>query len=139
MNVTIKDLMSPSVVTTQPHKSVGHVKEIMLRNKVHSVPVVNAEMELQGIITTKDLIGHSSDNTPVSHLMTKDVYTVPLYSGIHIAARIMRNHHINHLVVTDEQRVVGLLSSFDLLELVEDHRFVLKNGPTPNSKKAKRD
>ncbi len=130
--------MSPSVVTTQPHKSVGHVKDIMLKNKVHSVPVVNADMELEGIITTKDLLEDTSDNTPISHLMTKDVYTVPLYSGVHIAARIMRNHHINHLVVTDEQRVVGLLSAFDLLQLVEDHRFVMKNGPTPSNKKAKR-
>lgn len=138
MNVVIKDLMSPSVVTTQPHKSVGHVKDIMRTNKVHSVPVVNGEMGLEGIVTTKDFLNDISDNTPVSHVMIKHVYTVPLYEGVHVAARVMRNHHINHLVVTDEHRVVGLVSAYDLLKLVEDHRFVMKNGPTPSKKKANR-
>jgi len=138
MNIVIKDLMSPRVVTTQPHKSVGHVKDIMRTNKVHSVPVVNAEMELQGIVTTKDFLEDTSENTPISHVMTKNVYTVPLYDGVHIAARIMRNHHINHLVVTHEHKVVGLVSAYDLLKLVEDHRFVMKNPPTPSKKKSRR-
>lgn len=130
--------MSPQVVTTMPHKSVGHVKDIMLTNKVHSVPVVNSEMGLEGIVTTKDFLESTSENTPVSHVMTKHVYTVPLYGGVHLAARIMRNHHINHLVVTDENRVVGLISAYDLLKLVEDHRFVMKNSPTPANKRPKR-
>jgi signal-transduction protein with cAMP-binding, CBS, and nucleotidyltransferase domain len=47
---------------------------------------------------------------------------------------MMRNHKIHHLIVTHEQKVVGIISSFDLLTLVEDHRFVMKNAPTPNHK-----
>ena len=37
-------------------------------------------------------------------------------------------------LVTHEQRVVGLLSAFDLLKLVEDHRFAMKNPPTPRKR-----
>ncbi len=62
--------------------------------------------------------------------MTKNVLTIPKYSSIHIAARIMRNHNIHHLVVTHEKKIVGVLSSFDLLALLEKHRFVSKNAPT---------
>ena len=50
----------------------------------------------------------------------------------------MRNHQIHHLVVTHEQKIVGVLSAFDLLKLVEDHRFVMKNPSTPSKKKPKR-
>jgi signal-transduction protein with cAMP-binding, CBS, and nucleotidyltransferase domain len=46
------------------------------------------------------------------------------------AARIMRNHKIHRVVVTHEHQVAGVLSAFDLLKLVEDHRFVAKNAPT---------
>jgi signal-transduction protein with cAMP-binding, CBS, and nucleotidyltransferase domain len=46
----------------------------------------------------------------------------------------MRNHHIHHVIVTHEQRIVGIISSFDLLKLVEDHRFVMKNAPTLSKK-----
>lgn len=138
MNATIEDLMVKSVVTTRPHKSVGHVKDIMKTNGIQSVPVVDENDEVLGIVTSTDMLEDLSDSTPVSHVMTKGVYSVPLYSDVHIAARVMRNHKIHHVVVTHEQKLVGILSAFDLLRLVEDHRFVMKNPPTPSKKKAKR-
>lgn len=138
MNAKIEDLMVNSVVTTVPHKSVGHVKKIMETNNIQSVPVVGNEDEVLGIVTTQDLLTVNNEGTPIHKLMTKDVLTVPLYSDVHIAARVMRNHKIHHLVVTHEKRIVGILSSFDLLKLVEDHRFVMKNPPTPAKKRSKR-
>jgi CBS domain-containing protein len=138
MNASIEDLMVKSVVTTRLHKSVGHVKDIMRTNGIQSVPVVDSENQLEGIVTATDMLEDLSDNTPVSQIMTRHVYTVPLYSDVHIAARIMRNHKVHHVVVTHEKQLVGILSSFDLLRLVEDHRFVMKNPPTPSNKGAKR-
>lgn len=138
MNVKIKDLMISSVVTSMPHKSIGHAREIMIRNKIKSLPIVNSEHEVAGIVTSTDTLQDISDTTPISKVMTTKVYTVPLYGDVHIAARIMRNHKINHLIVTDEKKVVGVISAFDLLKLVEDHRFVMKNAPTPSRKKSKR-
>lgn len=134
MNVKIADIMHKSVVTTVPHKSLGHVKEIMAKNNISSVPVVNTDNEVVGIITTSDLAKGHDDNTPISHIMPEHVYSVPAYNDVHIAARIMRNHHIHHVVVTHENEIVGVVSSFDLLELVEDHRFVMKNPPTKSKK-----
>lgn len=130
--------MVKSVITTMPHKSVGHAQSIMAKNKIKSIPVVNSEMEVEGIITSTDLLKDISEGTPLSHVMTTNVYTIPSYSDVHIAARVMRNHHINHLVVSDEKKIVGVLSAHDLLRLVEDHRFVMKNPPTSSNKKSKR-
>ena len=138
MNTKVADLMVESVITTHQHQSIGHIKDIMKRNKISSLPIVNAEDEVEGIITFRDLTDEVSNETQVRNIMSTKVLTVPQYSGIHIAARIMRNHHIHHLVVTHEKKIVGVLSSFDLLKLVEDHRFVLKNGPTKSSKKKSR-
>ncbi len=138
MNVKIEDLMVASVITTHRHKSIGHIKDIMKRNNIHSLPIVNSENELEGIITNNDLTEEHSDETQVGLVMTKKVYTIPKYSDTHVAARVMRNHHIHHLVVTHEKKIVGVLSSFDLLALVEDHRYVAKNPPTPSNKKSKR-
>ena len=94
--------MVASVITTHQHQTIGHVKKIMKRNKVHSLPIINNEEELEGIVTVNDFTDKYSDEAPVSHIMTKKVLTVPLYSDVHIAARVMRNHHIHHLVVTHE-------------------------------------
>lgn len=138
MNIKVQDLMVKSVITTMPHKTVGHAQSIMANNKIKSIPIVDGELNVKGILTSTDILNGLSMTTPVSQVMTKDVYTIPVYADVHIAARVMRNHKINHLVVTDEKKIVGVLSAHDLLELVEDHRFVMKNPPTPSKKKAQR-
>ena len=139
MNIKVKDLMVESVVTTMPHKSIGHAQSIMTKNNIKSVPVVNGDLEIKGIITSTDLLDDHSEASPVSTVMSTKVYTIPPYSDVTIAARMMRNHGINHLIVSDEQKIVGVLSAHDLLKLVEGHRFVMKNAPTPSKKGNKRD
>ena len=42
MNVKIHELMTESVVTTQPHKSIEHVRTILGRNQVSAIPVVDS-------------------------------------------------------------------------------------------------
>ena len=126
MNIKVKDLMVGSVITTMPHKTVGHAQSIMSKNNIKSIPIVDGDNNVKGILTSTDILNGASETTPVSHVMIKDVYTVPAYSDVHIAARVMRNHKINHLVVTDEKKIVGVLSAHDLLRLVEDHRCVMK-------------
>ena len=67
--------------------------------------------------------------------MTEKVYTVPQYDDVSTAARVMRNHRIHRVVVTHEKKVVGILSAFDLLKLVEEHRYVAKNAPTKSKRR----
>ncbi|MFK7934886.1 MAG: cyclic nucleotide-binding/CBS domain-containing protein [Saprospiraceae bacterium] len=138
MNIKVKDLMVKSVVTTLGHKTIGHAQAIMKKNKIKSIPIVDDEMQVKGIITATDMLKNVSENTPVSHIMTTKVFTIPAYSDVHTAARVMRNHKINHLLVSDEKKLVGILSAHDLLKLVEDHRYVMKNPPTPSKKKSQR-
>jgi len=130
MQTKIADVMQSTVVTSDRGDSVGHVRQLMTREGISSVPVVSPDGEVVGIVTTSDLAEGHGDETPISELMGDHVYTVPAYNPVHIAARVMRNHHIHHVVVTHEKKVVGIVSSFDLLKLVEEHRFVMKNAPT---------
>lgn len=132
--VHIEDLMSSQVMTVTRGHSVGKVRALMAKHGIHCLPVTDGEGVPVGIVTSSDLIEKVSDETLVGQVMTKDVQTVPRYGDPHIAARLMRKHGIHHLVVTHEQEIVGILSSFDLLRLVEDRRFVLKNLPSKPKK-----
>lgn len=134
MNIKIADLMVKNVVTTEPHKSIGHVKEMMTQNNISCVPVVNSENEPVGIVTTNDFKLNPGDTSPVSKLLSGHVYTVPAYNDISVAAKVMRKHHFHHLIVTHEKEIVGIISSFDLLKLLDDHKYVMKNPPTPSKK-----
>lgn len=135
MNVKVKDLMQEQVVTAQRHHTVEHVRGLLERNRIHAVPVVGPDGELVGIVSSTDLLAAEKDGTPIHHLMTEKVYTVPAYDDVAVAARVMRNREVHRVVVTEEQKVVGVLSAFDLLALVEDRRFVAKNAPTSSVRK----
>lgn len=135
MSVKVGELMTASVVTAEPHHSVEHVRKLLDNNKISAVPVVDSNGKPVGIVSLTDLAHDLKPGSPISKVMTEKVYTVPQYDDTSIAARVMRNHGIHRVVVTHEQRVVGMLSAFDLLKLVESHRYVEKNPPTPSKRK----
>lgn len=138
MNVRVSDLMVAQVMTARPHQTCGHVKKLLHQHPVSCLPVVGPDNEPVGIISATDLLADRPEGTPVSQFMTTPVFTVPQYADVSLAARVMRNHHIHHVVVTHEQAIVGIISSFDLLKLVEDHRFTVKNAPKAPGRKTTR-
>ena len=138
MSVKVEELMTKSVVTAQPHHSVEHVRHMLENNSISAVPVVDSDGHPVGIVSATDLVQDLKSGTPISQIMTERVYTVPQYDDTSIAARVMRNHNIHRVVVTHEQKVVGMLSAFDLLKLVESHRYVQRNAPTRSKRKGAR-
>jgi CBS domain-containing protein len=137
VNVDIEEIMQTQVMMATPHQTVGHIRKVMADNRVSALPVVNTEKEPVGIITATDLLEDHKTGEPISGFMSDPVYTASCYDGPHIAARIMRNHHIHHVVVTQDKKVVGIVSAYDLMRFVEDHRYVAKNAPTPKNKRPK--
>ncbi|MCC5952541.1 MAG: CBS domain-containing protein [Acidimicrobiia bacterium] len=138
MNVTIEELMTTQVMTITKHVTAGHVADLMREHKVSALPVVGPDDEPLGMVTSSDLLAGHPDAAPVSSFMSAPAYTVPLNEGPHVAARIMRNHRLHHVVVVDDHKVVGIVSAYDLLRLVEDHRYVAKQAPTPSRKQPNR-
>ena len=136
MNTKVAELMSATVVTAQPHHSVEHIRQLLDRNHISSIPVVDSDGKPVGIVSATDLAHDLKAGSPVNTIMTAKVYVVPKYDDVSIAARVMRNHKIHHVVVTHEKKVVGILSAFDLLKLVEGHRYVEKNAPTKSARKS---
>ena len=136
MNTKVEDVMVSNVVVAQPHHTAEHVAKMLQNNNIRVVPVTNADGEPVGVISSMDLLrGDHKPGTPVKKFMTDKVYTVAKYDGTHIAARVMRNHKIHHVVVTHEKKIAGIVSAFDLLKLVEDHRFTMKNPPSTSNGK----
>ena len=136
MSAKVDDIMSKKVIVAEPHHSVDHVRGLLEQNKIHAVPVVNSEHEPVGVVSSKDLSERDlKGGAHINTIMSDSVLAVPRYEDVRIAARVMRNHKVSHLVVTHEKKVVGMLSSFDLLKLVEEHRWVPKNASQPKSKR----
>lgn len=126
MTVKIGDLMAKRVFSAAPHHKVGSLRGIMERRRIHAVPVVGTNGEPVGIVTSADLARRVKDESPVSRIMTESVTVITADKEVAAAARMMRKRRIHHLVVTHEKKVTGIISSFDLLKLIEGLRFIAK-------------
>jgi CBS domain-containing protein len=106
-----------------PDDKVAYVREVMMGKKIHAVPVFDDEDRPLGIVTATDLIDAPHGEMEVADIMSREVVTVPQESAVSEAARIMRSKRVHHLLVTADEEVVGILSSFDLLKVVENNGF----------------
>lgn len=129
---TIEPARSP--VTCSGEKSIRTAAEIMSREEVSSIIVVNASQHPVGIVTDKDLrkqvaTGKVSLETPIADIMSSPVITVSPRLTVADVQIQMVKHGIHHLCITedgsDQSPVVGVLSEHDLLVIQANNPAVL--------------
>ena len=111
--------MTSTVIVASPDETVGEVRERMTQHDIGALPVVDAHDVLIGIVTSEDLLADYETTIPISRLMSAPVHTLPPDTAVREAARRMRLERHHHVVVIEDDKVVGVLSSFDLLRLLE--------------------
>ena len=52
----LKEILNPRLVTLEPSDKIGSVAEVLMEHLFHAIPIVNAKNELEGIVTSYDLL-----------------------------------------------------------------------------------
>lgn len=140
----VKDVMSEHPVVIGPEASVLEAKEIMTKNKVSKLAVVDRNGVLVGLITNADLIKVSPSNATtldmyelgyllsklsVEKTMVKNVKTTTVEQPVEEAARLMKDYGITCLPVVDGDILVGIITQSDLFSCFID-MFSTKNPGT---------
>ncbi len=129
MGIQVKDFMSAPVVTAWEEDSVKEVIDLMKEKGIHAMPIISkessdAELIIRGIITASDLSGDLNVSNKVKDIMTSSsVHVVHTTSSARAAAKMMLRHQVHHIVVMDEGKVEGMISSLDFVKLVAEHSF----------------
>lgn len=121
MSVLVKDFMKSPVSTCVLQSDVGKVRDLMRQKGFSAVPIVEIKSEqilIRGIVTNTDLMGAFDDNVPIEQIMTNGVYVIDPEATAQEAAKLMLHHKIHHLLVIEETRIVGMLSSMDFVRLI---------------------
>ncbi len=116
----VKRFVSGMVVdplTIGPAATLGDALDMMSRNRISGVPVVEPKTKrLVGILTNRDVRFATNTATPVAELMTRDKL-VTVKTGVRQdeAKRLLHMHRIEKLLVVDEDfRCVGLITVKDI-------------------------
>ena len=96
------------------------VAEMMAEHNVGSIPVLDTEGRLEGIVTDRDLCcrviakGRSFE-TPIREIMTPSVHTVSPETSLGEIESLMKQYRIRRLPVVDsDNRLQGFISLGDL-------------------------
>ena len=113
-------------VTLDPEVTVVQAAQAMTERGVGAATVVQGTRVL-GVVTERDVmrkivaLGRDPRSTRVRDIMSSPAMTITLKTTVASAAALMREHHIRHLVVLDEQgALLGMLALRHLLYAMMD-------------------
>ena len=130
----VSDIMSENPFCLNEEDEISFMDEVMKLEKVHHVPVVNKQDEVIGILTHRDflslLISIKKENlkkkVKVSEVMKKDIQTIEYSDSLITAAERFYKNQIGSLLVVKKKKLVGIITPFDLLKLLDKKHLVAK-------------
>jgi CBS domain-containing protein len=128
MSKTVADVMTVNTRTISRHGSAVEAAKAMLDEDVGSVPVLDDDGTLCGIVTDRDIalrvvaVGLDPLTTRVEEIATKDPHCASPDESLDDAYERMTTWRIRRLPVCEDDRVVGMLAQADLVLELKDKK-----------------
>lgn len=122
--VLVRDIMNSPVVSASPNDTIHAIAKKMKEGNIGSIVIMEKDKPV-GIVTDWDIVSNAivKDAKP-SQIKAKDVmkeiYTIESEESITEAARLLRKHNIKRLGVVYKNRLVGIISSSDVIAVTPD-------------------
>ena len=122
--ILVRDIMNSPIISSSPDSNIKEIAEKMKTQRIGSIVIFKDE-EPVGIVTDWDIVtdGFSRD-VPPSSIKTSEImkklYTIEGEDTITEAARMLRKHNIKRLGVVYKNRVVGIISSSDVISVTPE-------------------
>jgi CBS domain-containing protein len=132
-NTKVDMILTKAPKTIDETRSIGAVLNILRKYGISHIPVTN-NGKLSGLISIHDIIEHIYQpkirqtkgeivgekkpliNIPAKGIMTKPVITILPEKTLREANKKMQKHNISSLVITKNEKVVGIITKLDFLE-----------------------
>ncbi len=127
-NKQVSDVMTKTIVMLSSTVTIGYAAEKMAESH-SSYAIIVDEMDPIGLVTERDILRYaSSDNTlsddPVSRIYQTSFPIIREDHSLSDAAALMEQHGVHQVVIADrEQKIVGLLTRYDLLQALHGSHF----------------
>jgi CBS domain-containing protein len=128
LGLPVKYLVKRPPVFIEPSATVAQAAQTMREALIGSVLVAD---DPPGIVTDRDLRGRVlaaglGPETPVRQVMTRPLKTLDSDAPVFKALHLMLEEHVHHLALVEEGKIVGVISSTDLLRHEAASAFYLR-------------
>ena len=116
----VKSLMRPAP-KVDPEISLSKAAKMMIQSGVRQLPVFEKE-KLRGFVTDENII-HGAvtqewGSNPVEQIMTKAPFTLEATRSVGAVLSLFREHDISHVPIMENGKVVGIVSTRNIIENV---------------------
>jgi CBS domain-containing protein len=130
MTMSVADIMKKKLETIEEATSVQETAKKMKEKNISSLVVVDANGIPQGLVTERDLARKVCiNNVPANAVTNKEIMSSPLItisadSTPSVAADMMLQHNVRHLLVVDKNNVtntrpIGMVTPLDFTRYQE--------------------
>lgn len=124
-NMDFNVKVSTSLIVCYEHHTIYEVAKKMEQYQIGFLPVISKEKQVIGVITDRDIVVRAIANkekgsTPIKDYITKKICSIEKKETITDAIAMMKKEKITRLLVTDNKKLVGIVSLFDLLQEKEN-------------------
>ena len=118
--VKAKDIMTEPVITVKKDTPMYEVAQLLSLNNISGIPVVDDDMNLQGVITEKDVLDlyhimQYKEARTVSSSMSRDITVFNAEDDLDDICQCLKDNPFRRVPVTSEGKVVGIISRRDLI------------------------
>lgn len=111
--------MSRNLIIMDDNTSISEVARIMKEKDIGFIPI-SSDNKIIGVITDRDIVVNAISNkcsldTPVKEYATKNVISVNIDDNVSKILNVMRKNKVKRVLVTDEHKLVGIVSFSDIL------------------------
>ncbi len=124
--VPLSDLMTGDLICLHPDDGLNKVDEIFDNYTIHHIPIVDEDEKLKGIISRVDFLKANHlfslfneslyRELTVADIMTESVTTAEPLDTIALALGIFQQNLIHALPIVEDEKLVGLVTSYDILD-----------------------
>jgi CBS domain-containing protein len=121
---SIKEILQERpLLTAKLGDSIRKVVNYMAEKNIGLVPVLAPDGKLEGVFSERDLVRRvitremDLDETKVEDVMTKDLILADKSETYESCLKKMKDAGIRHIIIIEENKLLGILSMRDLLEI----------------------
>ncbi len=119
----ISSMMETNVMTVHAEDTVAHVEEILSGNNFSSVPVVGSNGAIIGMISSQELINFHGEKKNANAVRAWEICRITNFEvspdvSILDVAKLMADSRVQHIAVTENGNLRGIVSAIDFVEQV---------------------
>jgi len=122
------DIMTRRVHTPIPQASIQEVVQLLYREKISGMPVIDeSNKRIIGMVTEADIIkNRNRDNLKVAEVMVRQLFLVEEETPVSEIATLLAERQIKRVPVVKAGQVVGIISRADIVQAVALGHLIIR-------------